>query len=429
MARTSRPSARLIDDEARATKNAFTQQEAGLLTQRSSTPGVKVWVASVVALGVVAAAVVTASHVLARSADRAIAAPPPSVAVSAPLQREIDTRVQFLGQFSAVEHVELRAQVGGTLTHIGFKDGDIVSKGALLFLIDPTPYQIKLSEDTAQLETAHARLTLASRELVRAETLRRAGAGTTENADQRTAEQRAAQAAVDDAEALVRDARFDLDHCRVTAPFTGRIGSHLVSVGNLVSGSRAGTSPTTLLATIVSIDPIYLNFDMSEADYMAFLRDRQEQQGPLADKVEVSLSDETSFSHHGTLDFVDNTLDRSSGTIHARATIPNSDLLLTPGGFARVRFAIAPPSPALLVPEASVLPDQSEHIVLTVGPNDVVTPKQVQLGDLRDGLRIIRSGLTPSDQVIIEGIPRAAPGSKVSPQAGSIRFASDHSRN
>ena len=117
-----------------------------MLTQRSSTPGVKVWVASVVALGVVAAAVVTASHVLARSADRAIAAPPPSVAVSAPLQREIDTRVQFLGQFSAVEHVELRAQVGGTLTHIGFKDGDIVSKGALLFLIDPTPYQIKLSE-------------------------------------------------------------------------------------------------------------------------------------------------------------------------------------------------------------------------------------------------------------------------------------------
>ena len=425
MARASRLSARLIDDQAKATmKNAFTQQEAGLLTQRSSMLGAKAWVGSVVALGVVAVGVFAASHLLTPSAEQAAVAPPPSVAVSAPLQREVDTRVQFLGQFSAVEHVELRAQVGGTLTHIGFKDGDIVSKGALLFLIDPTPYLIKLSEYTAQLETAHARLTLASRELVRAETLRRAGAGTAENADQRTAEQRAAQAAVDDAEALVRDARFDLDHCRVTAPFTGRIGSHLVSVGNLVSGS-----PTTLLATIVSIDPIYLNFDMSEADYMAFLRDRQKQQGPLADKVEVSLSDETSFSHQGTLDFVDNTLDRSSGTIHARATIPNSDLLLTPAGLARVRFAIAPPSPALLVPDASVLPDQSEHIVLTVGPNDVVTPKQVQLGDLRDGLRIIRSGLTPSDQVIIEGIPRAVPGSKVSPYEGSIRFASDYSRN
>jgi RND family efflux transporter MFP subunit len=312
---------------------------------------------------------------------------------------------------------------------IGFKDGDIVHKGDLLFMIDPTPYQIKLSEATAELESAHARLDLASRELVRAETLKRTGAGSIQNADQRAAEQQAAQAAVDNAEALVRDARFDLDHCHISAPFTGRIGSHLVSVGNLISGSRAGTTPSTLLATLVSIDPIYLNFDMSEVDYMAFLRDRRKQTGPLADKVELSLADEIGFSHQGALDFVDNTLNRSSGTIHARATIPNSDLLLTPGGFARVRLAIAPPSSALLVPDAAVLPDQSEHVVLTVGPNDVVTPKQVQVGDLRGGLRVIRSGLTPSDQVIIDGIPAALPGSKVSPQNGSIRFGSDQSRD
>jgi RND family efflux transporter MFP subunit len=135
------------------------------------------------------------------------------------------------------------------------------------------------------------------------------------------------------------------------------------------------------------------------------------------------LSDEKRFTHEGTLDFVDNTLDRSSGTIHARATMPNSDLLLTSGGFARVRLQVAPPEPALLVPDASVLPDQSEHIVLTVGPNGVVTPKQVQLGDLRDGLRVIRSGLTPSDRVIIDGIPTVRPGSKVSPETGSISLA------
>jgi membrane fusion protein, multidrug efflux system len=177
------------------------------------------------------------------------------------------------------------------------------------------------------------------------------------------------------------------------------------------------TSPTTLLATLVSIDPIYLNFDMSEADYMTFLRERHSQKGPLAD--------ETAFTHQGTLDFVDNTLDRSSGTIRARATIPNSDRLLTPGGFARVRLAVAPPAPALLVPDASVLPDQSEHIVLTVGPDNVVTPKQVQVGDLRDDLRVIRAGLAPSDRVIIDGIPAARPGSKVSPQAGSIRPGAD----
>jgi membrane fusion protein, multidrug efflux system len=323
----------------------------------------------------------------------------------------------------------LRAQVGGTLTQIGFKDGDVVHKGDLLFTIDPTPYQIKLSEATAQLESARARLDLANREAFRADTMKQTGYGSVETADQRAADRRAAQAAVDNAEALVRDAQFDLDHTRITAPFTGRIGTHLVSVGNLIAGSRAASSPTTLLATLVSIDPIYLNFDMSEADYMKFQRERQSQTGPLADKVKVALIDETGFSRQGTLDFVDNRLDRSSGTIHARATIPNSDLLLTPGGFARVRLAVAPPVPALLVPDASVLPDQSEHIVLTVGADNVVTPKRVQVGDLRDGLRLIRAGLTPSDQVIIGGLPAARPGSKVSPETGAIHFAADQSRN
>src|SRR5258705_9231843 len=200
-----------------------------------------------------------------------------------------------------------------------------------------------------------------------------------------------------------------------------------MSGGSFISGGGPATSTTTLLATLASNDSIYLNYDMSEADYMTFLRERQKQGGPLADKVQISLADEKGFTHEGTLDFVDNTLDRSSGTIHARATIPNSDLLLTPGGFARVRLEVAPPAPALLVPDASVLPDQSEHIVLTVGPNDVVTPKRVQPGDLRDGLRVIRSGLDPSDRVIIDGIPTVRPGSKVSPRSGSIRLASDQS--
>jgi multidrug efflux system membrane fusion protein len=404
--------------------------EIGSLTRPGLyKPGAVAWLGSLAALGIVTAGVVVGPRLLAPSADQAAAVAPPAVAVSAPLQRDVGTRLKFLGQFSAVNQVELRAQVGGTLREIGFKDGAIVHKGDLLFVIDPTPYQIKLSQATAQLESAHARLDLASRELVRAQTLKRTGFGTIENADQRAAEQRADQAAVDDAEALVRDARFDLDHCYISAPFTGRIGSHLVSVGNLVAGSRAASSPTTLLATLVSIDPIYLNFDMSEADYMTFLRERQQQKGPLADKVQISLAGETDFTREGTLDFVDNTLDRSSATIHARATIPNSDLLLTPGGFARVRLEVAPPAPALLVPDASVLPDQSEHIVLTVGPNDVVTPKRVQLGDLRDGLRVIRSGLDPSDRVIIDGIPTVRPGSKVSPQSGSIRLASNQSRS
>jgi RND family efflux transporter MFP subunit len=253
--------------------------------QRPSKPSIKAWAASLIALGVVAGGVIAGPRLLSSSTRPTTAVPPPSVAVSAPLQRQVDGRLELLGQFSAVQQVELRAQVGGTLTEIGFKDGDIVHKGNLLFLIDPTPYQIKLSEAVAQVEGAHARLDLANRELFRANSLKQTGAGSVETADQKAAEQRAAQAAVDNTLAAVRDAQFDLDHTRITAPFTGRIGTHQVSVGNLISGSRAGTSPTTLLAIIVSTDPIYLNFDMSEADYMTFLRERQKQGGTLADKV------------------------------------------------------------------------------------------------------------------------------------------------
>jgi multidrug efflux system membrane fusion protein len=329
-----------------------------------------------------------------------------------------------LGQFSAVERVELRAQVGGTLTEIGFKDGDVVRKGQLLLLIDPVPYEIKLSQAIAQLETADARLALATRQLERREELRSKDASSAEEVDQFVMEKRAAKAAVDHAKALIRDARFDLDHCRITAPFTGRIGTHLVSVGNLVAGSRGGIS-TTLLATIVSLDPIYLDFDMSEAEYMTFAREHAKQKGPLANQLQVSLSDEKIFSRFGTLDFIDNALNRSSGTIHARATVPNVDLLLTPGGFARVRLPLPNTSSALLVPDAAVLPDQSGYVVLTIGPDDVVMSKAVQLGDLRGGLRVIRSGLAPTDRLVIEGVETTTPGSKVSPKAGSITFGTD----
>jgi len=407
-------------------ENRINQLEAGSAPrQRPARLGVKTWIISAAILAVVTTAGVVGLHLTGSSAAPATAPAAPPVAFSAPLQRELASRLGFLGQFSAVQKVDLRAQVGGTLTAIHFKDGDIVHKGDLLFEIDPIPYEIKLSQAMAQVESANARLLLATRELSRAEMLKSTDAGTTENVEQKTADRQAAQAAVDDAKAQVRDARFDLDHCKITAPFTGRIGTHLVSAGNLIAGSRAASSPTTLLTTLVSLDPIYLDFDMSEGDYMTFLRERDKEKGRLADTVSIALSDETTYSHPGTLNFVDNALDRSSGTIHARAIVPNPNLLMTPGGFARVRLPVSTPEPTLLVPDASVLPDQSDHIVLTVGPDDVVTPKKVQLGEVRGGLRVIRSGLTPTDKVIIDGIPTAAPGAKVSPHEGSIHFGSD----
>src|SRR5713226_8500720 len=242
---------------------------------------------------------------------RAVAPPAalPLVTVSKPLQRAVDTRLGFLGQFSAVDRIEVRAQVGGTLTEIHFKDGQIVHKGDLLFVIDPRPYEIKLAKATAQLQTASARFELATRQLFRAQTLLRTSFGTAETVDQRTSEQNAAQASIDDAKAQIRDAQLDIEYCRITAPFTGRISARLVSLGSLVAGSRAATSPTTLLTTLVSLDPIYLDFDMSESDYLTFSRERALVAGPAADEVAISLSDENRFTRKGKLDFVDNVLD------------------------------------------------------------------------------------------------------------------------
>jgi membrane fusion protein, multidrug efflux system len=347
----------------------------------------------------------------------------PDVAVSQPLVQNLDAQLGFLGQFSAVSQVELRAQVGGTLTGIFFKDGGIVRKGDLLFSIDPRPYEITLAEATAQLNVASAHLELADRQLDRAKDLQSSDAGSVENVDQRTSDQRSARAAVEDAKARIRDAQFDLDHCQITAPFTGRMGKHLVSVGNLIAGSRTATSPTTLLAMLVSLDPIYLDFDMSESDFLTYSKYSKNLKGNHVQKVEVALGDDKQYARSGEFDFLDNVLDRSSGTIRARAAVRNSDLVLTPGQFARVRVVVAPPSPTLLVPDGAVLPDQSQHVVMTVSRDGTVVPKQVAVGDLRGGLRVIPSGLSSGDRVIIDGLQRATPGSKVATHDGTIRYA------
>lgn len=344
--------------------------------------------------------------------------PPQVVTVSLPLQRTVRATLRFLGQFSAVDSVELRAQVGGTLTAIEFKDGQIVHKGDPLFVIDPRPFQIRLDQAVAQFQTARAKETLSEAELWRAQQLRRTEFGTAESVDQRAADQHSEQAAIDTAKAAIADARLDLEFSRITAPFTGRIGAHLVSIGSLVSGSRGGTSPTTLLATIVSLDPIHLDFDMSESDYLAY---QQAHRGVAPhDDVAISLDGDGHFDRHGTLDFIDNAVNRSSGTIHARATVPNPDLTITPGQFARLRVALGHPAPVLLVPAAAVVPDQSRQIVMTVAADGTVVPKVVEIGDLSHGLRVIRSGLAAGDRVVIDGLVRVRPGVKVAPVSGVI---------
>ena len=211
-----------------------------------------------------------------------------------------------------------------------------------------------------------------------------------------------------------RDAQLDLEFSRITAPFTGRIGAHLVSAGNLVSGSRGGT---TLLATVVSLDPIYLDFDMSEADYLAF---QQAHRGTLGQEVAISLGGDGRFDRTGTLDFLDNAVNRSSGTIHARATVPNRDLAITPGQFARLRVVTGSMAPVLLVPAAALVPDQSRQLAMTVTADGKVVPKPVEIGGLHHGLRIIRNGLDATGPIVIDGLVRARPGATVEPVIGAI---------
>jgi multidrug efflux system membrane fusion protein len=349
--------------------------------------------------------------------------PPPDVTVSKPLQRQVAAWTRFTGQFSAVDNVDLRAQVSGFLTEIHFTDGQIVHRGDLLFVIDPRPFEIQLQQATAQYQSALAGLQLADEQLKRTSTLQHSDFASRDLLDQRLQAQRGAQASVEQAKAAIRSAQLNLEFSRITAPFDGRIGAHQVSVGSLISGGNAGGS-NTLLATVVSMDPIHLDFDMSESDYLSWRRYQEAQpKDGAAEVVQASLSDEQGWTRKGHLDFVDNRMDRGSGTMHARASLPNSDLLIAPGQFGTLRLPTAASRQALLVPDAALVTDQSNKLVMVVAADGTVVPKLVQTGQLSDGLREITSGLSADDRVIINGLMRARPGTKVTPQQGTITTA------
>ncbi|MDR3440916.1 efflux RND transporter periplasmic adaptor subunit [Telmatospirillum sp.] len=347
-------------------------------------------------------------------------AAPPAVTVSFPVKRQTVEWMEFTGQFSSVEYVEIRARVGGYLTEIHFTDGQIVNKGDLLFVIDPRPYEIALASARANVAQATASLELAKRQLVRGGELRQKDFLAASDYDTRVQQTKVAEAALDVARAQVRDAELNLDFTRVTAPVSGRISAHQVSIGNLISGG-AGVSSPTLLTSIASLDPIHFNFDMSEADYLTLQRaaatgkNTSVRDGKLI--VQLRLSDDKDWTLSGRLDFIDNQIDRSAGTIRARAVLVNRDFSLIPGQFASIRLPRTAPYDALLVPEAAVLTDQSRKMVLTVTDDGTVTPKTIVVGPVQDGLQVVRSGLAVTDKVIVNGLMRARPGAKVTPQA------------
>ena len=355
------------------------------------------------------------------------APPPPAVTVSKPLIREIQEWADFTGQFEAREAVEVRPRVSGYLESINFTDGQLVKKGDLLFVIEPRPFELALETAKAQQAQAEAQLELAKAQLARTAQLRKNDYATQETYDERLAQVNIATASRDASIAAVNQAQLNLDYTRVTAPVAGRMGRHEVSIGNLIMGGTGGS--TTLLTTIVSLDPIWLSFFVSEGDGMTYKRlvQQGEIKSPRDTSVAVQgqLMDEKTWTLKGNIDFVDNQYDRNSGTIRVRASFPNPNLFITPGQFGRVRVPMSQLRSTMLVPDAAVVTDQSVKMLFTVTPDGTVVPKPVELGPVTDdGLRIVRSGITADDQIIISGLLRARPGQKVTPEQGKIEGSS-----
>ncbi|BAM86621.1 RND family efflux transporter, MFP subunit [Bradyrhizobium oligotrophicum S58] len=349
--------------------------------------------------------------------QQAAAPAAPPVTVAQPTRRTVTDWDEYTGRFEAVEEVQVRARVGGYVNSVEFRDGAMVKTGDLLYVIDPRPFEAVATQADGQLADARAKVELAKRELDRALTLTLNQTVTEAVVDQRRQALQAAHAAETQADGALKAAQLNVEFTHVVAPITGRVSRHLVTPGNLVQGSDAGTS--TLLTTIVSVDPIYIYFDVDEATYLKNNRLWFEGKRPSSrdtpNPVEVALSGETKPSHDGKMDFLDNRLDLSTGTLRSRAVIPNKDLSILPGQFGRVRLIGSAPYEALLLPDTAVATDQSRKIVFVVKEDDTVEGRPVVLGPLDDGLRVIREGLKAEDRVIVDGLQRARVGAKVSP--------------
>jgi len=337
----------------------------------------------------------------------------PAVTVAKPAQRMVVDLDEYVGRFVAVNSVDIRSRLSGYLAAIHFTDGQMVKKGDLLFTIDRRPFQIVLEQMRANLAQARANLAFAKADLERGQSLLQNKTITEQVYDQRTQAKNVAEAAVAAQEAMVHSAELDLnEYSELRAPIDGKIGDRRVSVGNLVTGGTGGN--TTLLATIVSVDPIRFEFTFDEAAYLRYQRFAGKQGSGVDDvPVNLKLLDEKDFLHAGKIDFVDNVINQSSGTVRGRAMFVNSDSVLTPGMFGRIRVPGSPPYLALLIPDEAIASEQARKYALVVDDTGVVRQKYVTLGQLDQGLRVIRDGLLTTDRVIVNGLMHAQPGIKV----------------
>ena len=342
--------------------------------------------------------------------------PPPTVTVSKPVKRTVFDYDEYVGRFTAINSVEVRARVSGYLDKLHFKDGQLVKQGDLLFTIDKRPFQNTLDQARANLVQAQSNVAYTEADYTRGQALVRDKTITDQTFEQRAQAFRNAKASVTANEAAVRQAELDLEFTELRAPINGRIGDRRVSPGNLVTGGTSGN--TTLLATIVSTDPIYFEFTFDEASYLRYERLSKTGQDIASRnasvKVALKLIDENEFDHEGRMDFVDNVIDRATGTIRGRAVFANQTEVFTPGMFARVRVPGSPPYEGLLVPDVAIGTEQARRYVVVVDDQDTARIKYVTLGQLTsDNLRVIKQGLGGDDRVVVDGLMQARPGTKV----------------
>ena len=342
------------------------------------------------------------------------ASPPPVVMVSHPVAREITDYYEYTGRMAAVDAVEVRARVSGYLVKVNFQEGALVKKGDLLLQIDPRPFLAVLDQAKGQVAQWEAKLARAEADVTRDERLLPKGAASQKDLDQAVADRGEARAAIQSARAAVDRAALDLEFTRVTAPISGRISRYLLTEGNLV------TLDSTLLTTIVSVDPMYAYFD---ADEGSVLHVRQLiREGKLhsardgAVPVLLGLANEAGYPHRGTINFVDNQVNPQTGTLRLRGVFPNEDKALEPGYFARVQLLIGQSRRALLITERAIDTDQGQKILYVVNDKNEVRSHPISVGALHDGLRVIEDGVQPGERVIVNGLLQVRPGVTVEPK-------------
>lgn len=349
---------------------------------------------------------------------------PPSVSVAQPVQREIVEWDEYIGRLESPETVELRARVSGYLDKVHFKEGNEVKKGDLLFTIDRRPYQAEFDRAEAEYERTGSQTELAKNDSERAKRLIATKAISEEDYDTKLKTYLAAQATEKSAKATMESARLNLEFTQIRSPINGRVGRALVTEGNLVSGGISG-SGATLLTTIVSLDPLYCYADPDERSILKYLQLRREgkrisaRDQPIP--VELGLSNEEGFPHKGFIDFVDNRVDPNTGTMRGRGVISNTDHSLSPGFFARVRFAGSGKYAALLIPDRALGSDQAQKFVYVVSAEKKVEFRPVKTGPMVDGLRVVKDGLKPEDKIIVEGLLRVRPGVTVDPKPAEAK--------